>query len=87
MPTISVHVDDEVYQQVGALAEQMDRSKSWVVSDALEPYLEHRRWMIERTAASMEELQAGRLKTVSHDDAVAGLMAYARKLDAGRKKD
>jgi predicted transcriptional regulator len=85
MPTISVHVDDDVFAQVTALAEQWDRSKSWVVSDALEPYLEHRQWMLERTRETLKGVREGRIATVPHEQAVAQIRETANRRDAERK--
>lgn len=81
MPTISVHVDDDVFHQVGALADQLDRSKSWVVSDALRPYLDHHRWMIAETKVTLDEVRAGMAELRDHADVAADTMDYARSLD------
>ena len=81
MPTISVHVDQDVFDQVTAIAEQQDRSKSWIVSDALEPYLEHHRWMVERTTKTLEGIRNGTITTIPHDEAVIQIRAMARKRD------
>ena len=81
MPTISVHVDDKILHEVETLAAQLDRSKSWVVGDALRPYLEHQRWMITSTARAQEELRSGNVESVSHEAATAEIMAHAKSLD------
>ena len=85
MPTISVHVDEATFKLVGDLADQMDRSKSWVVSDALTPYLDHQRWMVERTTKALEDLRAGKIETIPHDEAIKRIRDNARKLDEERK--
>ena len=77
MPTLSIHVSDEVFREVAELAGELDRSRSWVVGEALEPFLDHRRWVIERTTKAMADLRDGRVKPVPHDVAVAEIMAYA----------
>lgn len=77
MPTLSVHVSEKVFQEIDALADQLDRSRSWVVGEALEPYLEHQRWGTERTRNAMAELREGRVQPITHDAAVAEMMAYA----------
>jgi predicted transcriptional regulator len=82
MPSISVHVDEETFRQVAELAEHSDRSKSWVVADALKPYLEHRQWMIEETKKAMAEVRAG-AELIPHDEVMAELDAYAG--DAGTR--
>ena len=81
MPTISVHVDDDVFHQVGVLADQLDRSKSWVVSDALRPYLDHHRWMIAETLQTLDEVRAGKAVLRDHAGVAADILDYARSLD------
>lgn len=77
MPTVSIHVSDEVFREIEAVAGELDRSRSWVVGDALEPYLEHRRWVAALTQKAMEDIESGRVRPIPHDDAVAEIMAYA----------
>lgn len=81
MPTISVHVDDTTFHEVEALAAQTDRSKSWVVGDALRPYLDHHRWMLASTARAQEQLRNGTVEPVSHDVASADILAHATSRD------
>jgi predicted transcriptional regulator len=76
MPTLSIHVNDDTFKEISALADQLDRSRSWIVGEALEPYLEHRRWMNEITREALEGLRNGTVKTIPHDEAVARIMAY-----------
>lgn len=81
MPTISVHVDETTYKTVGKLAEQMDRSKSWVMTDALKPYLEHRQWMVSETEKTVAEVRNGKVALIPHEEVMAELEAYAESLD------
>ncbi|MCC0007746.1 MAG: ribbon-helix-helix protein, CopG family [Hyphomicrobiaceae bacterium] len=81
MPTISVHVDDATHHEVEMLAEQLDRSKSWVVGDALRPYLEHNRWMLASTARAQAELRSVEFTPISHEAATAEIIAHAKSLD------
>ena len=48
MPSITVRVRDDMVQELDELARAMDRSRSWVVTDALVRYLaEERQWMAQ----------------------------------------
>jgi predicted transcriptional regulator len=80
MPTISIHVSDAKYQEISELAEQYDRSRSWIIGEALEPYLEHRRWMNEVTRKALDEIRSGKAKLVPHEEAAARIMAYTKTL-------
>jgi predicted transcriptional regulator len=80
MRTISVHVDENTYQQVVALAGQLERSASWVAKDALKPYLAHRQWMVEETRKSLDEMRSGSA-LLEHTDVVKTSLVRAAKLD------
>ena len=59
MPSITVRVSDNMIQELDELARAMDRSRSWVVTDALARYLaEERQWM-EQIRKGIEELDRG----------------------------
>ncbi len=77
MPTLSIHVSDDTFKEISTLADQLDRSRSWVVGEALEPYLDYRRWVTERTKKALAEIRDGHVKPVPHDVAVVEIMAYA----------
>lgn len=45
--TITVRTDPEISAKIAALAQAMDRSRNWVIEDALKQYLETQAWQIE----------------------------------------
>lgn len=82
MPTISVHVDDATFKQVGQIAERDDRSKSWVVVNALKQQLAHERWMLEEIENALAELDSGKAVLIDHEEVVKRSLERARQLDA-----
>lgn len=82
MPTISVHVDDATFKLVGQIAERDDRSKSWVVTNALKRQLAHERWMIAEIEKGLAELDSGKAELIDHDVVMKKAFERARKLDA-----
>ena len=82
MPTISVHVDDATFKLVGEIAERDDRSKSWVVTNALKKQLAHERWMIAEIEEGMAELKSGTVKLLDHDAVMTRALERVRTLDA-----
>jgi predicted transcriptional regulator len=61
MSSITVRLRDDMVQELDELARAMDRSRSWVVTDALARYLaEERQWMAQ-IRKGIEELDRGEL--------------------------
>lgn len=51
MPSITVHVSEETARRIDELAGAMERTRTWVVGDALERYIEAESPWIERIRA------------------------------------
>ena len=69
MSSITVRVRDDMVQELDELARAMDRSRSWVVTDALARYLaEERHWM-EQIKRGIEELDRG--EGIPHEEVMA----------------
>lgn len=45
--TITVRTDPEISAKIAALAQVMDRSRNWVIEEALKQYIETQAWQIE----------------------------------------
>ncbi len=78
MPSITVRVSENMVRELDELARAMDRSRSWVVTDALARYLaEERQWM-EQIRRGIEELDRG--EGIPHEE----VMAEMRRMIAER---
>jgi predicted transcriptional regulator len=69
MPSITVRVSEEIAAEIDALAATMDRTRTWVVSDALSRYLEDERQWLAEVRAGLEELDRG--EGIPHESAMA----------------
>lgn len=58
---ITVRTSKEMIARIDALAASMDRSRNYLVGQALEEYLERNAWQIERIEAGLADLRAGRV--------------------------
>lgn len=59
--------------EIDALAAAMDRSRNYIVNQAIEQYLEANAWQIERIREGIAAARDGR--TVPADDVFAGIAA------------
>jgi predicted transcriptional regulator len=80
MKNISIRIDAAAIDKLDTLARAQDRSRNWIVKEALQQYFDHQDWMIEAIKDGIRDADAGR--TVPHDQVVAeidALIETARK--------
>lgn len=63
---LTAHVPLELSLQVDQLAERLDRSKGWIVKQALSSWIAEEQERHQMTLEAMKEVRAG--KTVSHSE-------------------
>ncbi len=79
--TTSIRLDDEKLARIDRLAAAIDRSRSWVMNQAIEQYLDHEEWFAEAVAEGAEAANHGDL--VSHDGAVTAARDRIAKVPQG----
>ena len=77
----TVRIPPEKQRQLDALAQVLDRSRNWVVCDAIDQYLDIQAWQIEQIRHGVEEADRGEL--VSHDEVSTEARAKIRKARDG----
>ena len=63
--------------QIAALAEAMDRSRNWVIEEALKQYIETQSWQIEGIKQAQASLARG--EGIPFDDVVAEMDALIQQ--------
>ena len=63
MPTITTRIDDETQNHLQALADATERSRSWLVADAIRRYVEDEKWQIEAILEGVSEADNGNFAT------------------------
>lgn len=61
--SISTRLDPEVAKKLDLLAKATARSKSFLVAEAVEAYLEHQAWQIEAIQEGIKEADKGNFAT------------------------
>ena len=61
--SISTRLDPEVAKKLDLLAKATARSKSFLVAEAVEAYLEHQAWQIEAIQNGIKEADKGHFAT------------------------
>ena len=70
----SIRADTKTMEALGRIAAAMDRSRNWVINDALKAYVEDHVWLEEQIARSRQELAEG--QGMPHDQAMARLRQH-----------
>jgi len=65
MTTITVRIDDNIKNRLEKLAKATSRNKSYLVTHAIEDYLEVNEWQLKEIKAAIKEADAGNL--IDHD--------------------
>ena len=68
--TISMRVDDELVHQLDRLASSMGRSRTYVVSEAIQAYVREQAWQVQEIQDALREAEAGDFAEEADVDAV-----------------
>jgi len=76
--TITIRTKSNTVEKITAIAEAMDRSRNWVIEDALKQYIDQQAWYLEGIKKAQVSLKAG--KGIPHEELMAEI---SELIDAG----
>lgn len=68
MKTTTVRIHDDVMGRIDGLAKALSRSRSWVINQAIERFLEYEEWFVKEVKDGLEEVERGEITT--HEEVV-----------------
>ena len=77
--TITFRTDSELAGKIAAIASSMDRSRNWVIQEALKQYVEAQIWQIEGIKDAIASLDKG--EGVPHEQVLAEAQALLSEHD------
>ena len=77
--TITIRTDRELAGKIAAIAEATDRSRNWVIEEALRQYVETQMWQIEGIEAAMASLDNG--EGIPHEQVMVEANALLDQFD------
>jgi predicted transcriptional regulator len=80
--TITIRTDPDLAGKIAALALAMDRSRNWVIEEALKQYVETQMWQIEGIKAAIASVDKG--EGIPHEQVMAEAEALLSEYDAAR---
>jgi predicted transcriptional regulator len=61
MKATTIRVDDNTLERVDGLARVLSRSRTWVINQAIDRFLEYEEWFIREVQDGLEEVARGEL--------------------------
>ncbi len=75
----SVRLSDDLAARVEQLAVALDRSKAWVIEQALTRYVDEEAWQVEAIIEALAEYRRGDATVRSHAEVMASVEARIRE--------
>lgn len=72
--SVTIDLDTDLDDEVGAIAAVLDRPKSWVVEQALRDFVAVQRWQLAAIDEGIRQADAGQL--IPHEDVVARVRSW-----------
>ncbi len=72
MPTLTAHVTDELIEEIDSVSKRLDRSRAWVVKEAVREYLQRSAEAQKRWDETLEAIEAADRGEVVSADEVLG---------------
>jgi predicted transcriptional regulator len=74
----SIRLSDELAGRLDELAVAVDRSKAWLIEQAIARYVEEEAWQVVAVTEALAEYRAGGATLHDHDDVMGRLEARIR---------
>ena len=75
--SITIRTDKELSDKISALASSMDRSRNWVIENAIRDYLDTQSWQVEGIQTAIQSMDA--VKGISHAQVIKEMDEFIEK--------
>jgi len=63
MKATTVRMDEDILSRIDGLATELKRSRSWVIKEAIERFLDYEEWYIQEVRKGIDEVSRGEIAT------------------------
>ncbi|MFZ0930315.1 MAG: CopG family ribbon-helix-helix protein [Syntrophobacteraceae bacterium] len=74
MKTTTVRLDDDILERLDGLARGLSRSRSWVINQAIDRFLEYEEWFVQEVKDGLAEVEKG--EVANHEEVIAGFRKW-----------
>ena len=68
MKATTIRINDDMLGRIDSLANTLTRSRSWVINQAIERFIDYEEWFVQEVKDGLKEIEHGKIAT---DDEVA----------------
>jgi predicted transcriptional regulator len=73
---VTIRLDPETVRQLDQMAQAMERDRSWLMSRAIERYVEDEAWQVRAIREALQKVREGRGRFASHEEVTAWLDSW-----------
>jgi predicted transcriptional regulator len=77
--TLTIRIDEETKKRLDVLAEAVDRSKAYLVTHAIQDYLELNEWQVKAIKNAVNKADRSDAKFAAHEDVSAWLETWGKE--------
>ncbi len=74
--TVSIRLNDETLIKLDIMAKCADRSRAWLMAQAVTQYVEHEAWQLDAIKKSLEKLELGEAKFAENENVAKWLASW-----------
>lgn len=74
MKTTTVRIDDDILDRIDGLANTLNRSRSWIINQAIERFIGHEEWFVQEIKLGLTEVEEGKIAT--DEEVMAGFRKW-----------
>lgn len=63
MKATTIRIEDEKVDRIDGLAKTLSRSRSWIINQAIDQFLEYEEWFIQEVYDGLKEVERGEVAT------------------------
>lgn len=63
MKATTVRMDEDILGRIDGLATELKRSRSWVIKEAIERFLDYEEWYVQEVRKGIDEVSRGEIAT------------------------
>lgn len=84
--TVSVRLDETILEQLDMMAKAADRSRAWLMSQAISQYVTHEAWQIDAIKKALDKLKNGTATFTPHDNVEQWLSDWGTENETARPR-
>ncbi len=74
--TVAVRLDEEVLAQLDIMAKAADRSRAWLMAQAIRQYVQHEAWQVDVVMKALAKMENGKAQFAPHEEVAQWLLSW-----------